>query len=365
MSVVVLKFGGSSLATPEQIKAVALRIADLHRKQKKIIVVTSAMGKTTDQLTELAHRVSARPLRREFDMLLTTGERVSMALLAIALNDIGCPAISFTGSQAGIMTDGQFCDAKITEIKPLRVESALNEERVVILAGFQGVDPVSKEITTLGRGGSDTTALAMAAHFKATRCEILKDVDGVFNADPSLIPTAQLIPQISIQALYEFCFWGAKVINYHAVDWAKKYQVPLSIGRSDSFKIGTTITYQNSKSNSVDALLGVNSHKLALEISVTGVDLKESLNTFQQIFAESDLAEPQILMTEHSSGVTKIVFATQEAQKGNTIDALTNSAKVKILRKDISTVTATYENSRSVTQIVPASERVACIKSFF
>ncbi len=176
---IVQKYGGATLSDPDKIKKIAQRIFNLYQSGGKIVVVVSAMGQTTNQLIELAHQVSKRPPLRELDMLLSVGERISMALLSMALNDLGCPAISFTGSQAGILTDDAHINANIIDVKAFRVEEALKENKVVILAGFQGVSQKTKEITTLGRGGSDITAVAVAGYLKAERCEILKDVDCV------------------------------------------------------------------------------------------------------------------------------------------------------------------------------------------
>lgn len=195
-SLIVQKYGGATLADPDKIKTVSARIAE-QAQDNSLIVVVSAMGKTTNSLIDLANQVSQHPQRRELDMLLTVGERISMSLVSMALNDLGCPAISFTGSQAGIFTDDSHVNAFIKDVKPVRVEEALKNNKVVILAGFQGVSPISKEITTLGRGGSDTSAVAMAAAFNAERCEILKDVPAVFTADPNIVESAKPIHQLN------------------------------------------------------------------------------------------------------------------------------------------------------------------------
>ena len=186
------KYGGTSVNGPERIRAVAQRIAAARAAGHELVVVVSAMGHTTDELIALAHRVSPRPSRREMDMLLTTGERVTMALLAMALHDLGVSAISFTGSQSGILTDDTHSHARIVGVRPDRIRGALDEGRVVIVAGFQGVSPATKEITTLGRGGSDTTAVALATALGRARCEIFTDVDGVFTADPREIGRAHV-----------------------------------------------------------------------------------------------------------------------------------------------------------------------------
>src|SRR5687768_3927696 len=188
MPVLVQKYGGTSVAAPERIRAVAERVAEARAGGAELVVVVSAMGQTTDELLRLAHEVSARPSRRELDMLLTTGERVSMALLAMALGDLAVPAISFTGSQSGILTDDAHSAARITAVKPERIRRGLDDGRVVIVAGFQGVCPETREITTLGRGGSDTTAVALAAALAPAQCEIYTDVAGVLTADPRVVP---------------------------------------------------------------------------------------------------------------------------------------------------------------------------------
>lgn len=241
---IVQKYGGSSLATVEDIQRVAKRIAQLRQKGQQIIVVVSAMGKTTDELVGLAHTISRFPDRREMDMLVSVGERISMALLTMALKELGCDAISFTGSQAGILTNGSHSQADIAEIRPIRVEGALAANRVIVIAGFQGVNPQTKEITTLGRGGSDLTAVMLAHHFKAQKCQLLKDVDGVYDADPKLVPSAQKLPFISYDHLAEMCSWGAKVIHPEAIARAKKLAVPLEVTSSFYEAVGTEVITQ-------------------------------------------------------------------------------------------------------------------------
>src|SRR5690349_8944385 len=196
MSVLVQKYGGTSVDGPERLRAVAKRVAAARAAGHDLVVVVSAMGQTTDELLRLARQVAADPSRRELDMLLTTGERVSMALLAMALGDLGVPAISFTGSQSGILTDGAHNAARITAVRGERIRAELERGRVVIVAGFQGVNPETREITTLGRGGSDTTAVALAAALGRGPCEICTDVRGVLSADPRLVPGARVIPRL-------------------------------------------------------------------------------------------------------------------------------------------------------------------------
>jgi aspartate kinase len=227
--IIVQKYGGVCLETPAKIRAVARSLADLHSRGHRVVVIVSAMGKTTDQLIQMAYQVSPTPNRRELDMLLTTGERISMSLMSMALSDVGVPAISFTGSQAGVMTDNSHSSARILDVRPIRVCEELNHGRVVVLAGFQGVDPVTREITTLGRGGSDTTAVAMAAALKAKRCEIIKEVDGICSADPRIVPDAKPLRRVDFASLSEMCFLGAKILHFRSVELAQSQDVPLVI----------------------------------------------------------------------------------------------------------------------------------------
>ncbi|MBI4406124.1 MAG: aspartate kinase, partial [Deltaproteobacteria bacterium] len=227
MSLVVQKYGGSSLASPRHIRHAADRIAGLKRSAQGVVVVVSAMGRTTDHLISLARKTVSNPSERELDMLLTVGERISMALLAMALHEQGIAAISFTGSQSGIVTSPDHTDARIIDIRAHRILAELAQGKVVIVAGFQGVSE-QKEITTLGRGGSDTTAVAIAAALKASRCEILTDVDGLFTADPRLVPNAQLLPTCSYDEALELANLGAKM-HSRSIGLAKRYSVDVRI----------------------------------------------------------------------------------------------------------------------------------------
>jgi aspartate kinase len=221
MSIVVQKYGGSSVADPEKIRAVAQRVMKTREQGHQVVVVVSAMGDTTDDLLQTAKRVSANPERRELDMLLSVGERISMALLSMAIRDLGGDAVSLTGSQAGIITNDRHIDARIIEVRPFRVQDELSQGRIVIIAGFQGVS-YRKEVTTLGRGGSDTTAVAMAAALDAEWCEICSDVDGVYSADPRVVPAARPIAELSHEETQEMAEAGAKVLNAQAVEFAKQ-----------------------------------------------------------------------------------------------------------------------------------------------
>ena len=220
MSIVVQKYGGSSVADVEKIRKVADRVAATRASGKQVVVVVSAMGDTTDELLSLARQVCENPARRELDMLLTAGERISMALLSMALNDRGVPAVSFTGSQSGIITNDSHANARIVEVRPYRVQDELERGKVVIVAGYQGVS-YKKEVTTLGRGGSDTTAVALAAALGAEACEIYSDVEGVYTADPRVVPESRRLSEISYEEMQEMAEAGAKVLNAQAVEFAK------------------------------------------------------------------------------------------------------------------------------------------------
>ena len=221
MAIVVQKYGGSSVADVGKLRRVAARVMETRRNGHDVVVVVSAMGDTTDDLLKMARQVSASPDRRELDMLLTAGERISMALLSMAIRELGGDAISFTGSQSGIITNDRHVDARIVEVRPFRVQDELARGRIVVIAGFQGVS-YRREVTTLGRGGSDTTAVAMAAALDAEYCEICSDVDGVYTADPRVVPSAARIGTLSYEETQEMAEAGAKVLNAQAVEFAKE-----------------------------------------------------------------------------------------------------------------------------------------------
>ena len=242
MALVVQKYGGSSVADADGIKRVAQRIVVTHKAGHSVVVVVSAMGDSTDELHDLAHQVSPLPPARELDMLLTSGERISMALLAMAIANLGLKARSFTGSQAGVITDDVHGKARIIDVTPGRISSALADGAIPIVAGFQGVSANGKDITTLGRGGSDTTAVALAAALKADVCEIYTDVDGVFTADPRIVPTARRIPAIRYEEMLEMAASGAKVLQLRCVEYARRYDVPIHVRSSFSNRTGTWVS---------------------------------------------------------------------------------------------------------------------------
>lgn len=240
MPVRVLKFGGTSVESPERILAVARRILAWREAGDPIVVVVSAMGQTTDELIRLAERVSRTPSRRELDMLLTSGERISMALLAMALESLGCPAVSFTGSQVGIITDTRHADARIHSVRAFRIRQELEKGRVVIVAGFQGVS-ADKEVTTLGRGGSDTTAVALAIHLHAERCEIFTDVPGVYSADPRIVPGARILREVGYAPMIALSHLGGRVLFRRAVLLARKAGLPVEVLAAAENRPGTRI----------------------------------------------------------------------------------------------------------------------------
>ncbi len=242
VSLVVQKFGGSSVADADSVKRVAKRIVEYRQAGHDVVVVVSAMGDSTDDLIDLAKEISPVPPARELDMLLTAGERISMAVLAMAIANLGYHAQSFTGSQAGVITDESFGKARIIDVTPGRIRSALDDGNVAIVAGFQGVSQTTKNITTLGRGGSDTTAVALAAALNADVCEIYSDVDGVFTADPRIVPSAHKISLISYEEMLEMAASGAKILMLRCVEYARRYGVPVHVRSSFSQHQGTWVT---------------------------------------------------------------------------------------------------------------------------
>ncbi|KQV63313.1 aspartate kinase [Nocardioides sp. Root122] len=241
MGIVVQKYGGSSLADADAIKRVARRIVEVKKSGHDVVVAVSAMGDTTDDLYDLANGVSPLPPAREMDMLLTAGERISMALVAMAISDLGFTARSFTGSQAGVITDSVHGKAKIIDITPGRITQAIGEGHIVIVAGFQGVSADTKEITTLGRGGTDTTAVALAAALEADVCEIYTDVDGVFTADPRIVPSARKLDKVSYEEMLELAACGAKILHLRCVEYGRRYGIPIHVRSSFSQLQGTWV----------------------------------------------------------------------------------------------------------------------------
>ncbi len=267
------KFGGSSVADAEGMKRVAQRIVATKRAGHDVVVVVSAMGDTTDELIELANQVSPMPSGRELDMLLTAGERISMALLAIAISNLGHEARSFTGSQAGIITDSAHGRARVIDVSPGRIQEALDQGAIAIVAGFQGVSQDTKDITTLGRGGSDTTAVALAAALDADVCEIYTDVDGVFSADPRIVPAARQLKSVTYEEMLELAASGAKVLHLRCVEYARRFDLPIHVRSSFSNKEGTWVVkdYPEGADMEQAILAGVAHDRSEAKITIVGV----------------------------------------------------------------------------------------------
>jgi aspartate kinase len=274
VALVVQKYGGSSVADADGIKRVARRIVSTRKAGNDVAVVVSAMGDSTDDLIDLANQVTPVPPARELDMLLTAGERISMALLAMAIASLGSEARSFTGSQAGVITDGAHGRARIIDVTPGRISDALAEGAIPIVAGFQGVSQTTKDITTLGRGGSDTTAVALAAALRADVCEIYTDVDGVFTADPRIVRTARRLPRISYEEMLEMAACGTKVLMLRCVEYARRYGVPIHVRSSYSDREGTWVTgHAKTKEVAMEQAIitGVAHDRSEAKITVVGV----------------------------------------------------------------------------------------------
>ncbi|MEV7541270.1 aspartate kinase [Streptomyces sp. NPDC089915] len=328
MGLVVQKYGGSSVADAEGIKRVAKRIVDAKKNGHQVVVVVSAMGDTTDELIDLAEQVSPMPAGREFDMLLTAGERISMALLAMAIKNLGHEAQSFTGSQAGVITDSVHNKARIIDVTPGRIRTALDEGNIAIVAGFQGVSADSKDITTLGRGGSDTTAVALAAALDAEVCEIYTDVDGVFTADPRVVKRARKIDWISSEDMLELAASGSKVLLHRCVEYARRYNIPIHVRSSFSGLPGTWVSNENPQGDAQveHAIISGVAHDVSeAKITVVGVPDKpgEAAAIFRAI-ADAEINIDMIVqnVSAASTGLTDISFTLPKAEGHKAIDAL-------------------------------------------
>jgi aspartate kinase len=295
VGLVVQKYGGSSVADAERIKRVAERITQTKKAGNDVVVVVSAMGDTTDELIDLAQRIVPVPEGREFDMLLTAGERISMALLAMAINSLGYKAESFTGSQAGVLTTSVHGKARIVNITPGRVENSVAEGNIAIVAGFQGFSKETMNITTLGRGGSDTTAVALAAALKADVCEIYTDVDGVFTADPRIVPTARRLSTVTYEEMLELAACGAKILHLRSVEYGRRYHVPIHVRSSFSGRDGTTVTGSIEELSVEDAIISGVAHDRS-EVKVTVVNVPDKPGEAAAIFRELADAEINIDM---------------------------------------------------------------------
>ena len=318
MSLIVQKFGGSSVADAESIKRVAKRIVETRQAGNEVVVAVSAMGDTTDELVDLAHQVSPLPDPREMDMLLTTGERISMALLAMAIKSMGFEARSYTGSQAGMITDARHGSARIVDVTPGRVREALDEGAIAIVAGFQGFNRDSRDITTLGRGGSDTTAVALAAALGAEVCEIYTDVDGVFTADPRVVPRAHKIDRITSEEMLELAAAGAKVLYIRAVEYARRHGVTLHVRSSFNNTEGTWVVNPKEGETVEEPIItGVAGDLSEAKITVAGVPdvpgkAADIFTTVAKTGANIDMIVQNV--SAATTGLTDISFTLPKAE---------------------------------------------------
>ena len=331
MGLVVQKYGGSSVADAEGIKRVAKRIVEAKQNGNQVVAVVSAMGDTTDELIDLAEQVSPMPAGRELDMLLTAGERISMALLAMAIKKLGHEAQSFTGSQAGVITDSVHNKARIIDVTPGRIKTSVDEGNIAIVAGFQGVSQDTKDITTLGRGGSDTTAVALAAALDADVCEIYTDVDGVFTADPRVVKKARKIDWISFEDMLELAASGSKVLLHRCVEYARRYNIPIHVRSSFSGLQGTWVSSepkQGVKQVEQALISGVAHDTSEAKVTVVGVPDKpgEAASIFRTI-ADAEINIDMVVqnVSAASTGLTDISFTLPKSEGRKAIDALEKS----------------------------------------
>lgn len=327
MALIVQKFGGSSLESAERIRAVAERIVATKRAGNDVVVVCSAMGDTTDELLDLAHQVNPVPPARELDMLLTAGERISNSLVAMAIHSLGAEAQSFTGSQAGVITTERWGNARIVDVTPGRVRNALDEGKICIVAGFQGVNRETGSITTLGRGGSDTTAVALAAALDADVCEICSDVDGVYTADPRIVPDAQKLEKLSFEEMLELAASGSKILVLRSVEYARAFNVPLRVRSSYSNDPGTLIAGSMEEIPVEEAVLaGVATDKSEAKVAVIGVhDTPGEAAKLFRVLADAEINIDMVLQNISSvtDNTTDITFTCPREDAPRAVELLT------------------------------------------
>ncbi|MCW2788089.1 MAG: aspartate kinase [Aeromicrobium sp.] len=359
MGIVVQKYGGSSVADATSVKRVAQRIVATKKAGHDVVVVVSAMGDTTDELIDLANQVSPLPPGRELDMLLTAGERISMAVLAMAIGNLGQEARSFTGSQAGVITDSEHGRAKIIDVTPSRIEAALAEGAVAIVAGFQGVSQTTKDITTLGRGGSDTTAVALAAALHAEVCEIYTDVDGIFTADPRIVPNARQIPRISYEEMLEMAANGAKILHLRCVEYARRNDMPIHVRSSFSDKVGTWVVkaedvIQEGSPMEQAIISGVAHDRSESKITVVGVpDKVGEAATILQALADAQINIDMVVqnVSAAATALTDISFTLPRADGQTAMTALAR------LKDTVGYERLQYDDSVGKVSIVGAGMR--------
>ncbi|WP_315041612.1 aspartate kinase [Corynebacterium argentoratense] len=326
MALIVQKYGGSSLESPERIRSVAERIVATKKRGHDVVVVCSAMGDTTDELLDLAAAVNPVPPAREMDMLLTAGERISNALVAMAIESYGAKAQSFTGSQAGVLTTERHGNARIVDVTPERVREALDEGKICLVAGFQGVNKDTRDVTTLGRGGSDTTAVALAAALKADVCEIYSDVDGVYTADPRIVPNAQKLEKISFEEMLELAAVGSKILVLRSVEYARAFDVPIRVRSSYSNDPGTLVAGSMEEIPVEEAtLVGVATDTSEAKVTVLGIPdtVGEAAKLFR-VLADNEINIDMVLQNVSSleDNRTDITFTCPRADGPRAMELL-------------------------------------------
>lgn len=355
MALVVQKYGGSSVSDAERVRRVAERIVQTKRAGNEVVVVCSAMGDTTDELLDLAQQVCSAPPARELDMLLTAGERISNALVAMAVEELGCKARSFTGSQAGVITTGTHGKAKIIDVTPGRLQAALGEDQVVLVAGFQGVSQDTKDVTTLGRGGSDTTAVALAAALHADVCEIYTDVDGIFSADPRIVANARRLDTVTFEEMLELAACGAKVLMLRCVEYARRYHLPIHVRSSYSHKPGTIVSGSIKDIPMEDAILtGVAHDRSEAKVTVVGIpDLPGYAAKIFRAVADADINIDMVLqnVSKIECGKTDITFT---CPRDNGAAAV---AKLESLRAEIGFTEVLYDPKVGKVSLIGAGMR--------
>jgi aspartate kinase len=326
MSLIVQKYGGSSVANPERIKRVARRVASYKKKGHSLVVVVSALGDTTDELIGLSEQITANPSRRELDMLMSTGEQISVALLAMALHELGCAAISLTGSQVGITTDSTHTKARIIDIQTARIRQQLQKNMAVIVAGFQGVN-LDQEITTLGRGGSDLTAVALAKVLKADICEIYTDVEGIYTTDPRIEPKAVKINRISYEEMLELASSGAQVMQSRSIEVAGKFNIPLHVRSSFSNKEGTWIVKEDRSMEDV-LIRGVSVNKNEAKLTVSAVPNRPGVAAkIFKTLADRGINVDMIIQNIGRATTTDITFTVGRSEMDHAVKALKDQSK--------------------------------------
>jgi aspartate kinase len=355
VALVVQKYGGSSVADADRIRRVAERIVATKKLGNDVVVVVSAMGDTTDDLLDLAQQVCPAPPPRELDMLLTAGERISNALVAMAIESLGAQARSFTGSQAGVITTGTHGNAKIIEVTPGRLRTALEEGRIVLVAGFQGVSQSTRDVTTLGRGGSDTTAVALAAALGADVCEIYTDVDGIFSADPRIVPNARKLDKVTFEEMLEMAACGAKVLMLRCVEYARRYNIPVHVRSSYSDRPGTVVIGSIKDKAMEDPILtGVAHDRSEAKVTIAGIpDLPGYAAKVFRAVADADVNIDMVLqnVSKVEDGKTDITFTCSRDSGPTAV------AKLDSLREEIGFTQLLYDDHIGKVSLIGAGMR--------